>query len=68
MTPGIRTSLIPAPAWPGTTLFAPVMVMRSQLLGPAGTRSGCTFAVLTVLVLATPADVVTRIRLATVRP
>src|SRR6266481_3191939 len=67
-TLGMRTSLIPAPAWPATTLFAPVMVMRNQLLWPARTCNVCALAVLTMSVLAAPAAVVTRSLLAIACP
>src|SRR5260221_4453510 len=59
-TPGIRTSLTPAPGFPGTTLLAPVMVIRSHLVGPARTRSCCVSFVGIVVVVTWPAAVLTR--------
>ena len=55
----MATSLIPAPGPPGVTLAAAVMVMRIQLLGPFGSRSGWAAPVAVVLVTAFPAAEVT---------
>src|SRR5215467_1662251 len=58
--PGISTSLMPAPGSPVTTLFAPVIVIRSHVDLPDGTRSRWVAPVVMVLVTALPAAVVTR--------
>ncbi len=63
-TPGISTSDIPAPGYPRLTRRAPTSVMRSQRVRPGTTFSGWIALVAATLVVALPAAVDTRSRLA----
>jgi len=58
---------IPAPGPPGTPPRAAAIVIRSVLVGPAGTRKGCASLVRITLLVTDPASVLTVSRLATGR-
>ena len=60
MTPGISTSDIPAPGYPGLIRRAPVIVMRSHRVAPGTTVSGWIAPVAATAVVALPAAVDTR--------
>ena len=66
-TPGIVTSLMPAPGPPCVPPRVASMVIRSHLVPPDGTFSGCAAAVTCVSVTARPVAVVTTSRVATGR-
>jgi hypothetical protein len=63
-TPGMSTSDIPAPGPAGVTRSAPTMVIRSQLVRPGTTRSGCSAPVAATSAVVRPAAVDTCSRLA----